>query len=87
MLLVIVRTLNAGMQTVNGYAKTYHPAQNSAMKNDMTNRMSQIINQSGFFILYWDKSPENSEYLVKLSIGLFVVEWQSKTTLQDIYSD
>lgn len=71
--IAIIRTLNAGMQTVNGYTRTYHPAQNSPMNIDMTNRMSQIINQSGFFILYCDKNPVIREFVLLLR-GLFVVE-------------
>lgn len=42
----------AGMQTVIGYNKTYHPAQKNATGNAMiTSTISQMMNQSGFFIL------------------------------------
>lgn len=42
----------AGMHTVNGYSKTYHPAQKNATGNAMiTSTISQMMNQSGFFML------------------------------------
>lgn len=51
-------TETAGMHTVNGWTKMYQPAQKPPMKNEMISRISQIINQSGFFIFAVNKNEK-----------------------------